>query len=98
MDVRVPKAGAPGVEGECQSKTAKSLSARCLLPRPSQISDECNRVLRLSRTARSRIASGFQKGNAMKLLRRQFLHLAAGAAALPAVSRIARAQSYPTRP
>jgi tripartite-type tricarboxylate transporter receptor subunit TctC len=34
----------------------------------------------------------------MKLLRRRFLHLAAGAAALPAVSRIARAQSYPTRP
>ena len=30
--------------------------------------------------------------------RRQFLHLAAGAAALPAVSRIARAQGYPTRP
>jgi tripartite-type tricarboxylate transporter receptor subunit TctC len=34
----------------------------------------------------------------MKLPRRQFLHLAAGAAALPAVSRIARAQTYPTRP
>ena len=30
--------------------------------------------------------------------RRQFLHLAAGGAALPAVSRIARAQAYPTRP
>ena len=30
--------------------------------------------------------------------RRQFLHLAAGAAALPAVSRIARAQAYPARP
>jgi tripartite-type tricarboxylate transporter receptor subunit TctC len=30
--------------------------------------------------------------------RRQFLHLSAGAAALPAVSRIARAQTYPTRP
>ena len=30
--------------------------------------------------------------------RRQFLHLAAGAAALPAVTRIARAQAYPTRP
>ena len=30
--------------------------------------------------------------------RRQFLHLAAGAAALPAMSRIARAQAYPTRP
>src|SRR6516225_12407570 len=34
----------------------------------------------------------------MKLPRRQFLHLAAGAAALPAASRIARAQAYPTRP
>jgi tripartite-type tricarboxylate transporter receptor subunit TctC len=34
----------------------------------------------------------------MKLPRRQFLHLAAGAAALPATSRIARAQAYPTRP
>src|SRR3981081_3811075 len=30
--------------------------------------------------------------------RRQFLHLAAGAAALPAVSRIAWTQTYPTRP
>src|SRR5437762_12182939 len=30
--------------------------------------------------------------------RRQLLHLAVGAAALPAVSRIARAQAYPTRP
>jgi tripartite-type tricarboxylate transporter receptor subunit TctC len=34
----------------------------------------------------------------MKLPRRNFLHLAAGAAALPAVSRVARAQTYPTRP
>src|SRR5262245_40038756 len=34
----------------------------------------------------------------MKLPRRQFLHLAAGAAALPAVVRIAWAQAYPTRP
>jgi tripartite-type tricarboxylate transporter receptor subunit TctC len=34
----------------------------------------------------------------MKLPRRNFLHLAAGAAALTAVSRIARAQAYPTRP
>jgi tripartite-type tricarboxylate transporter receptor subunit TctC len=34
----------------------------------------------------------------MKLPRRQFLHLAAGAAALPAVSHIARAQNYPSRP
>ena len=34
----------------------------------------------------------------MKLPRRRFLHLAAGAAALPAVSRFAWAQTYPTRP
>ena len=33
----------------------------------------------------------------MKLPRRSFLHLAAGAVALPAVSRVARAQTYPTR-
>jgi tripartite-type tricarboxylate transporter receptor subunit TctC len=34
----------------------------------------------------------------MKIPRRRFLQLAAGAAALPAVSRIARAQTYPSRP
>jgi tripartite-type tricarboxylate transporter receptor subunit TctC len=34
----------------------------------------------------------------MKLPRRQFLHLVAGAAALPVVSRIAWAQPYPSRP
>src|SRR6187549_761822 len=34
----------------------------------------------------------------MKLPRRQFLRLAAAAAALPAASRIARAQAYPSRP
>jgi len=34
----------------------------------------------------------------MKLPRRKFLHLAAGAAALPAMSRVAWAQTYPSRP
>ena len=34
----------------------------------------------------------------MKLPRRIFLHLAAGAAALPAISCIAQAQTYPSRP
>jgi hypothetical protein len=38
------------------------------------------------------------KGAAMKRPRRTFLQLAAAAAALPAVPRIARAQVYPTRP
>src|SRR5262249_18675954 len=40
----------------------------------------------------------FQRGTLMKLPRRAFLHLAAGAAALPAASRVARAQAYPARP
>src|SRR5262249_28646916 len=40
-----------------------------------------------------------RRRKAMKRLqRRQVLQLAAGAAALPAMSRLARAQAYPTRP
>jgi tripartite-type tricarboxylate transporter receptor subunit TctC len=38
------------------------------------------------------------EGINVKLPRRQFLHLAAGAAALPAFSRLACAQSYPAKP
>ena len=47
----------------------------------------------------SRVTLTYIAGShAMKLPhRRQFLHLAAGAAVLPAVSRIARAQTYPAR-
>jgi tripartite-type tricarboxylate transporter receptor subunit TctC len=46
-----------------------------------------------------RVASPpFQRGDAMKLPRRRFLHLAAGAAALPAMPRFAWAQTYPARP
>src|ERR1700686_3568716 len=40
----------------------------------------------------------FRGATSMKLPRRRFLHLAAGAAALPALSRVAWAQTYPTRP
>jgi tripartite-type tricarboxylate transporter receptor subunit TctC len=43
------------------------------------------------------ILNGFQSANEMKH-RRKFLHLAAGVAALPVVSNIARAQTYPWRP
>jgi len=42
--------------------------------------------------------TSFVEVNAMKLPRRTFLHLAAGAAALPAVSLAAWAQAYPARP
>src|SRR4029077_9561503 len=45
------------------------------------------------------INADFQRGSVMRTDRRQFLHLAAGAAALPASSRIAGAQTtYPARP
>jgi tripartite-type tricarboxylate transporter receptor subunit TctC len=60
--------------------------------RPEEILDQIygsedeGNVTRLSRA-----------GQAMKLQRRQFLHLAAGSAALPALPR-ATAQTYPTRP
>jgi tripartite-type tricarboxylate transporter receptor subunit TctC len=43
------------------------------------------------------IAFGVARGHAMKLTRRRFLQLVASAAALPAVSRVARAQAYPAR-
>jgi tripartite-type tricarboxylate transporter receptor subunit TctC len=43
------------------------------------------------------VVSHFREGP-MKLARRRFLHLAAGAAALPGLSRIAEAQAYPVRP
>jgi tripartite-type tricarboxylate transporter receptor subunit TctC len=46
----------------------------------------------------SRFVADMLERDAVKLPRRKFLHLAAGAAALPALSRIARAQTYPTRP
>src|SRR5262245_11557274 len=46
-----------------------------------------------------RRCSALLGGAAMKLPhRRRFLHLATGAAALPALSRVAQAQAYPTRP
>src|SRR5215813_1097094 len=53
---------------------------------------------RTSRENKSGSRLAFQGSNMMKLPRRNFLHLAAGAAALPAVSRFAFAQAYPTRP
>jgi tripartite-type tricarboxylate transporter receptor subunit TctC len=49
-------------------------------------------------SARPMNVSVFLGGNAMKLPRRKFLHLAAGAAVLPVLSRLASAQAYPARP
>jgi tripartite-type tricarboxylate transporter receptor subunit TctC len=51
-----------------------------------------------SLTARPLAALPALQGAAVKFPRRRFLCLAAGVAAVPVVSRIARAQAYPTRP
>src|SRR5439155_15498635 len=40
----------------------------------------------------------FWEGTMLKFPRRKFLHLVAGTAALPVVSRVATAQTYPARP
>src|SRR5262245_18825364 len=47
---------------------------------------------------RLRAEKAAQGSATVKRARRKFLRLAAGAAALPTLSRLARAQSYPTRP
>jgi tripartite-type tricarboxylate transporter receptor subunit TctC len=60
-------------------------------------------VSKIRRTQRRPIKAAIPHGHplrasATEFARRQFLHLAASAVALPAVSRDARAQAYPTRP
>src|ERR1700704_2158089 len=50
-----------------------------------------------SQSAHNAVSPTFQRVNAMRLPRRQFLHLVAGAAALPAASPIVMAQAYPSR-
>jgi hypothetical protein len=51
----------------------------------------------VQRTARLVPLNGFWEGT-MKFLRRRFLHLAVGTVSLPAMSRLAAAQAYPSRP
>src|SRR5438552_8708713 len=54
-------------------------------------------IVHIFLSVQARIARRRREGN-VKLPRRQFLHLAAGAATLQMLSRIASAQTYPTRP
>src|SRR5262249_52278281 len=63
-------------------------------------SERCNCFLigRASQTDELMRATIRNDAGAMKLPRRNFLHLVAGTAALPAVSRIAWAQPYPSQP
>src|SRR5262245_43831433 len=60
-------------------------------------------IIASSATVRSRFAAvnddvGARDMTGRKIVRRGFLHLLAGATALPSISHLARAQSYPTRP
>src|SRR5690349_21095878 len=66
-----------------------------VIRRPYSLSAEPSAGLPTFRVAHIR---GHGWGNIVKLPRRKFLHLAAAAAALAAVSRAAAAQGYPSRP
>jgi hypothetical protein len=60
-------------------------------------------VSKIGRTQRRPVKAAMLHGHSLRVTatefaRRRFLHLAASAAGLPAVSRIARAQTYPTQP
>ena len=95
----------------CSSRSANSRRA-CRLARPRRSYGIRRRAARYSRTRRfdllkyarrgsthGRMAHDFIKGpRRMKLARRTFLHLAAGAAALPAGRALHSAQAYPSRP
>src|SRR4051794_25470878 len=60
---------------------------------------QCSISIHLAREMDNETATEIGLANVMKPAhRRQFLHLAAGAAALPALSRGAWAQTYPSRP
>src|SRR6516164_4867223 len=65
-----------------------------LIPRKLMRSSALKQCRSGTQISQSRSARPVAAQNA----RRRFLHLAAAAAALPAVSRMARAQGYPTRP
>jgi len=69
------------------------------MPSAGEHSEQNRTWMRVARLALPPLVLRTIWENNMKLPhRRQFLHLAAGAASLPAASRIARAQAYPTRP
>jgi tripartite-type tricarboxylate transporter receptor subunit TctC len=73
------------------STSPPSLSSLLPLPVPALVPASAGRRSHSRKLTKT-------QGVTMKLLRRRFLSLAAGAAALPAVPHIARAQAYPARP
>ena len=96
----------PGSHDACAARPPTSASSSPTRPKSgarrsgppiSKPIDTANISSSFTYGAATKIARRRCEGNT-KLPRRTFLNLAAGAAALPAVSRIARAQAYPSRP
>src|SRR5262245_49865768 len=90
--------------GDCGSLFVELPAGTCRNPHCFCRQRRCQRLASISNLksvscTQERTALMYSGREGMKLPhRRQFLHLAAGAAAFPALSRIARAQAYPTRP
>src|SRR5262245_19658711 len=89
----------------CQFARRNSLMPNSLLTMPVPASmllfrTPCLVVYGRPQSGRPSPGSTFniRRGHPMRLPRRRFLRLAAGAVALPAASRLARAQAYPARP
>src|SRR5712692_9211799 len=82
--------------GVCSVRPFRRRGATCMLhARASSWSARC---LGMSMRRQQRRPQTFSEEDAMSFPRRRFLRLAGAAIALPAVSRIASAQAYPTRP
>src|SRR5262245_20134622 len=89
-----PTIGCSGSSGPMHRPAPRSSA-----PSRSPISgDSADISFELSGPELSALSPQFNGGTAMTLPRRRFLHLATAAAMLPAVSRVARAQTYPARP
>ena len=85
--------------GSCKRDVPKSSRKRAVRMPSAGADNPKNQFLRMvGPLGRLRDSLSSCGEGAMKFPRRQFLHLAAGAAALPVASRVARAQTYPTRP
>ena len=92
----------PNWNGTAQKRTVASVSAdelKSTTPRPRPAAQLLNWSTDAQSKSQHSCGRLTSEKEVMKLpRRRQFLQLAAGAAALPLVSRIARAQAYPSRP
>src|SRR5262245_16087516 len=90
----------PGRDSNSLAMMSAARPRRSLRPfsNPKSTSGVRSSRRRISSRNRHARCRQLEKGTGMKLPRRQFLHLAAGRAALPAVPSFALAQAYPAGP